>query len=305
MIRFFYVAIFISTIFIFTSSCKKKEFDAYFARPDTLAQPIYQQLQARGRFTNILACIDKAGFKTTLGTAGYWTFFAPNDDAFKAYFTANNITSVASIDSVSAAAIVTYCLLPNSYRKDQLVQFQTSKGPTPNDSYRRKTFFYDFTYKDPSHSGMVVANNRNGNYVAGDNNNKYIPYLIDGYANVQGITGADYTSFFPGSTYVGFNVAGAKVLTADIAAENGIIHEVDQVIKPLPNIEQYITNNPQYSEFRKLLDRVAIYTYDATLTRRYKVLTGKNDSVFIKSYPNTLAFAPNNEGYYNLTQTDA
>jgi len=151
----------------------------------------------------------------------------------------------------------------------------------------------------------VVANNRNGNYVVNDNNNKYIPYFIDGYFNVQGLTAADYNAFFPGSTYTGFNVAGARVVKADIPAENGIIHEIDKVIKPLPNIEQYLASNPQYSEFKKLLDRVAIYTYNPSLTHRYNVLTGKNDSVFIKSYPTSLGFAVNNEGYLALSQTDA
>jgi len=309
MIRLFYGTIFIFSIVILSSSCRKKEFDNYFGRPDTLAPPIYAQLQARGNFTGILALIDKAGLKTTLGTAGYWTFFAPNDAAIQDYLKTNNISSVANIDSVTAAGIVTYCLLPNAYRKADLTSFQTSKGPTLNDAYRRRTFFYDFTYKDPSHSGMVVANNRNAAYVANDNNNKYIPYFIDSYFNVFGLSASDYNAFFPSSVYSGFNVAGARVVTADIRAENGIIHEIDKVIKPLPNIEQYITNNPQYSEFRKLLDMVAIYTFSPTLTHRYNVLTGKPDSVFIKSYPasgtTALAFAPNNESYLNLSQTDA
>jgi len=309
MIRFFYGTIFIFSIVILSSSCRKKEFDNYFGRPDTLAPPIYNQLQARGNFTNILACIDKAGFKTTLGTAGYWTFFAPNDAAFQAYFKTSGFASVAAMDSVTAAGIVTYCLVPNAYREAQLSSFQTSAGPTLNDSYRRKTFYYDFTYKDPAHSGVVVANNRNGAYVANDNNNKYIPYFITGYMNVQGLTASDYNAFFPTSTYSGFNVAGAKVVTADIPAENGIIHEIDKVITPIPNIEQYCTINTQYSEFLKLLNMVAIYTYSPTLTHRYNVLTGKPDSVFIKSYPSAtgtaLAFAPNNEGYLYVTADDA
>lgn len=305
MIRFFYGTFFILSVIILTSSCRKKEFDKYFARPDSLADPIYQQLQARKNFTNILACIDKAGFKQILGTSGYWTFFAPNDDAFKTYFQANGINSVQQIDSVKAAGIVTYCLVQNAYRKDQLSMYQTSKGPTVNDAYRRRTDYYDFTYKDAGHSGMAVANNRNGSYVANDNNNKYIPYFIDGYFSVNGLSSADYNAFYPNSTYTGFNVADAKVVNADIRAENGIIHEIDKVIEPIDNIEQYVTRNPQYSEFRKLLDRVAIYTANPTLTHRYNVLTGKTDSVFIKSYPTSLGFAPNNEGYLNASQTDA
>lgn len=305
MIRLFYGTIFIFSLVVFMSSCHKKEFDNYFSRPDSLASPIYQQLQARKNFTNILACIDRAGYKKTLGTAGYWTFFAPNDAAFTAFFKEHpEYPNLSSIDSTTAAHIVTYCLVANAYRKDQLSMFQTSKGPTPNDAYRRRTAYYDFTYKDPAHSGVVVANNRNGKYVVNDNNNKYIPYFLDGYFATYGLGAADYSAFYPTSTYSGFNVAGANVVTADIPAENGIIHEIDKVILPIDNIEQYVTDHPQYSEFRKLLNKVAIYTYDATLTHRYNILTGKSDSVFIKSYPTTLAYAPNNESYLNLSQTD-
>lgn len=305
MIRLFYGTIFILSIVMLSSSCRKKEFDNYFARPDSLADPIYQQLQSRKNFTSILSLIDKAGYKQILGTSGYWTFFAPDDAAFKTYLQQNHYGSVSDIDSVTAAGIVTYSLVSNAYRKDQLTMYQTSAGPTPDDAYRRKTVYYDFTYKDPSHSGMVVGNNRNGAYVANDNNNKYIPYFIDSYMSTNGLSGADYNTFYPNSAYSGFNVAGARVVTADIPAENGVIHEIDQVITPLDNIEQYVTHHSQYSEFRKLLDRVAVYTPNAVLTHRYNVLTGKSDSVYIKSYPTTLGFAPNNEGYLNAAQTDA
>src|SRR4051812_20294961 len=68
-------------VVLFTN-CKKKAFDEYYARPDNLAAPIYQQLQAKGNFTNFLSLIDKAGYKQTLSTAGYWTIFAPSDSAF-------------------------------------------------------------------------------------------------------------------------------------------------------------------------------------------------------------------------------
>jgi len=286
------------------SSCQKKEFEAIFDRPKTLADPIYQQLEARKNFTNLLACIDKAGLKTILGTSGYWTFFAPNDEAFKAYFQSVGKSGISDIDSVTAADIVTYGLVLNAYRKDQLSMTQTSKGPTPGTAYRRKTYYYDFVYKDPGHSGMTVGNNRNVTYVANDNNNKYISYFLDPYMSFGGLSASDYSSFYPGSTYSGFNVAGANVITADIPAENGIIHEIDKVISPVPNIEQYVANKPEYSEFKKLLDRVAVYTYNSALTKKYNALTGKTDSVFVKSYPNTLSFAPNNEGYLAVTQTD-
>ena len=76
---------FLSVTFFF-SACQKKDWDEDYGRPANLAPPIYQQLQAKGNFTNLLAVIEKAGYKDILGKAGAWTFFAPNDDAFKVYF---------------------------------------------------------------------------------------------------------------------------------------------------------------------------------------------------------------------------
>ena len=63
-------------------SCKKK-FDEYYAPPANLEAPVYNQLQAKGNFTQFLSLIDKAGYKQTLSTAGYWTIFAPTDSAFQ------------------------------------------------------------------------------------------------------------------------------------------------------------------------------------------------------------------------------
>ena len=63
-------------------ACKKK-IDDYYAPPANLEAPVYQQLQTRGNFTQFLSLIDKAGYKQTLSTAGYWTIFAPTDSAFQ------------------------------------------------------------------------------------------------------------------------------------------------------------------------------------------------------------------------------
>ena len=67
---------------VILSGCKKS-FDDYYKRPENLEPPIYQQLEAKGNFKNILAAIDKAGYKSILSAAGYWTFFAPHDSAFQ------------------------------------------------------------------------------------------------------------------------------------------------------------------------------------------------------------------------------
>src|ERR1700743_2905695 len=57
------------------TGCRKAALDKFYNPPSNLSQPIYQQLAARGNFKSLLALVDKAGYKTILGDAGYWTFF--------------------------------------------------------------------------------------------------------------------------------------------------------------------------------------------------------------------------------------
>jgi uncharacterized surface protein with fasciclin (FAS1) repeats len=286
-------------LLLFLAGCVKKEFETFYARPDNLAQPIYQQLEARKNFTSLLACIDKAGYKEILSSAGYWTFFAANDAAFQKYFTEKGISGIAAIDSATSRKIVTYSLVYNAFRKDQLSNYQSPLGVLPNQAFKRKTAYYDFVQTENGETKKIVASNRNGFYVNGDNNNKNIPFFTDQFMNYKGLAAADYNFFYPGSTYSGFNVAAASVVNADIVAENGIIQEIDKVVTPLPSLEQYLASNPNYDGFRALLKRLSSYISNADLTHRYQVLTGFSDSVYVKLYIAALGFSPNNENYLN------
>jgi uncharacterized surface protein with fasciclin (FAS1) repeats len=234
---------------LFLTGCVKKEFEEYYARPDNLAPPIYQQLTARGNFKSLLVCIDKSGYKEILSRAGYWTFFAPNDAAFQNYFAGNGISNASSIDPEVAKQIVKFCLVYNAFRIDQLSNYQSSTGVIPDQAFKRKTVYYDFVQTEPGSGRKIVAANRNGSYSAGDNNNKSIPYFLTSYMNAKGLSATDFNALFPGDSYTGVNVANANVVVSNIVAENGIIHEIDKVLLPLPSIEQYVATNPDYSEF--------------------------------------------------------
>lgn len=291
------------------SGCKKKDFDTFYERPKGLGEPIYQQLQARGNFKHLTAVIDKAGYKDILAQTGWWTIFAPNDAAFEQFFKDQGIEGVNAITDSMAVSIVKYALVYNAYRKDQLSTYQmfgdveTGVGF----AFKRKTAYYDWVQqKGDAEHGKIIATNRNvqsikgvnsSAYVDGDNNNKYIPYFTDQFFSTTGLNQNDYKSFYPNSTFSGFNVAGASVVNKDISAENGMIHEVDRVILPLKNIDQYISNNNNYSEFKSLLDSLKFYTANAYLTHRNFVATGQKDSVYVKGYNGQLAFSINNENY--------
>jgi len=300
------------TVFLF--SCKKK-FDEYYERPANLEPPIYQQLQTKGNFKHLLAIIDKSTYKQTLSNAGYWTLFAPNDEGFTKFFQERGITGVENIDSVTSRAIVQYLLTYNAFTKETLDDYQSSTGWMPNLAFRRRTAYYTGFYNDTALNGQVLPNdakfiqsNRNGTitpYVSADNNNKYITYFTDQYFSGRGLTATDYNYFFPNSQYTGFNVGEAKVVTKDIAAENGVIHEIDRVITPLSSIDEYLRSKPEYSEFKKLYDKYLVnFVLNADATNRYKLLSGDNKPIYVKTYNGALAFSLNNENYLKLQDND-
>src|SRR5438445_7052343 len=210
-----YVVVFAA---LFTS-CKKK-FDEFYARPATLADPIYKQLTDNRKFSNFVTLIDKAGYKNTLAAAGYWTIFAPTDSAFAAdaefaaFIKGRGFNTVDAVDSTTAQMIVQYLLVYNAFEKDRIDDYQSSLGWVPNISFKRRTAYYTGFYNDTSFTGTsykAVASNRNntssntGYYVSADNGNKYIPCFTSDYFAAQGLSAADYNYFYPGSTFSGFN----------------------------------------------------------------------------------------------------
>ncbi|HEX8015289.1 MAG TPA: fasciclin domain-containing protein [Flavobacterium sp.] len=297
----------IFSFLVLLSSCSKDAYDDYYERPDSLEPPIYQQLEARGNFKNLLVLIEKAGYKDILGKAGYWTMMAPNDEAFTKFFQEQGITDVNKVDAETASKIVKYALIYNAFRADQLSDYQSGTGWVPDNAFRRRTAFYDgFQNKTINGKPMVVVgSNRNGGYLSGDNNNKYISYFEKEYFTVKGLTSNDYNFFFPGSTYTDFNLLGGSVKEANIVAENGFIHEVTQVSLPLVNLDQYLENNSEYSQFRKLLeDNLVIYAFNQSATTTYRNFSGKNDDVYVKYYDPTLPYSPNNENFLKQADND-
>ncbi|OLY92797.1 protein of unknown function [Cnuella takakiae] len=303
------VGVMATSALLFTS-CKKGAFNDYYERPAGLEAPIYQVLTAKGNFKTLLAVIDKSGYKGTLSSAGYWTLFAPNDAAFETYFKENN-TSLLSFDSTKAQALVQYLLVYNAFDKNRIDDYQSNTGWVPDIAFRRRTAYYSGFYNDTTATGQVVktiASNRNGAalpYVAGDNNNKYIPYFTDVYFSKKKLSQQDYTYFYPGASFTGFNVAGAAVVNKDITAENGVVHEINRVVAPLLSLEEFLRSKPEYSLFRSLYEKYMVtYQQNTDATRRFALLAKEPATVFVKTFSSLLAFSPNNENFSKLQDND-
>lgn len=305
----------------------KDEFDEYYARPEGLEGPIYQVLsdsvRFRGNFDHYLALVEKAGYKETLSTAGYWTVFAPTDDAFEQYFQANNLSGIDDISEEKAYQIVSYSLIYNAYSLRDLGFYQKGAGQdTLSASFRRKTAYYKGVYKEEV-SGQeldVVDANRNGfdTYALDDNNNKYMPYFMQHYLDRMNLTADDIEGFYD-RPYTGAQVANALVVQSNVVAENGYIHTVDRVIEPMRNIADYLNDKPQYSLFKSILEMEfrtlqsnAALSYDANsypeLTERYAPVYNLGGPVYVKSFTGGYAFSPNNENFLsggNDAQSDS
>lgn len=302
-------------------NCNKKTFDDYYARPASLEPAIYQQLSARGNFSSFLGLIDKAGYKSTLSSAGYWTIFAPTDSAFSAdtefaaFIKNRGFNTAAGVDSTTAQMLVQYLLVYNAFEKTKMDDYQSPLGWVPDLAFKRRTAYYTGFYNDTSYAGQpvkAIASNRNNTgitnsyFVLADNNNKHIPYFTSEFFSAKGLSASDYTYFYPTSSFTGFNVANARVTQKDIAAENGVIHIIDKVVVPAKSIDQYLRNKPEYSLFRSIMERfMVLFVKNAEASRRYQVLKGGADDVMAKVYANLLAFSPNNENYYKLQDNDA
>jgi uncharacterized surface protein with fasciclin (FAS1) repeats len=288
-------------------SCRKKQWDEYYGRPEGLEPPVYQILQSKGGFTSLLACIDKAGYKEILSNAGYWTLFAPTDEAFSKYFKERNISGVEAIDAETAQKIVRYCLVYNSFNTDRLDDYQANIGWQADLAFKRRTTYYEL-FDTATVNGQLlhtIASNRNGAYFPADNNNKYIPFFTNPFFTTAKLTAADYNYFYPGTSFTGLNVLDAKVTESNIPAENGNIHIIDKVLTPLQNIEKYLASKPEYSLFNSMFERFMVtYTENADATKKYQILNNSSDKVYIKFYNAGLAFSLNNENYLKAQDND-
>ena len=299
-------------LFVAVVGCRKKAWDEFYGRPAGLVPPIYQTLTAKGNFKNLLAAIDKAGYKTTLSEAGYWTFFAPHDSAFNVYFKEKGIAGIEQLDSNACRQIVTYCLVYNAFKKERIGDYQstTTIGWVANQGFRRRTANYVGVYDTKDTSGKsikAISSNRNGfaTYVDADNNNKYITYFVDNFMAGKSLTAADYNYFYPNTQYTGFNVLDAIVTEKDILAENGVVQVVNKVITSLPSIDEYLGGKPEYSEFKKLFDKYLVsYVLNQGVTTKYNNINHVATTVFTKTFNPSLAFSLNNENFLKQQDND-
>jgi len=267
--------------------------DAYFERPGWLEPSIYEVLQKQGRFTNYLKCVDRTDYAASLKGNGLFTVFAPNDSAFNVYLKSLNKDSVGQLSKELINQIVSYSIIYNNYSFEHLTDVLNGKWDTLT-SVKKKTTYYETIHQE-TYQGKSIWVYDMPSFIVGDNNYKYIPlYLSRVFERSRSAAQAaeDYNIFYT-SRYTGQNVQSASILKKDMISENGVVHEVDQVLEPLPTIEKLL-NDPDYSEFKSIVNQTGstlepyfiTYTYNKAATDYFKLAMPDStiDQVYLKSY---------------------
>ncbi|HEY5593471.1 MAG TPA: fasciclin domain-containing protein [Paludibacter sp.] len=285
------IPVLLSLVLILLVRCNDK--DAYFERPGWLEPPIYQVLQNQGKFTNYLKCVDRTLYASILKTGGLYTVFAPNDEAFAKYLVSKNLASVSDIPDSLVTKIVSYSIVYNNYSFAHLTDV-LNRGWDSLASTKKKTTYYESIHQEKILGKTAWAFDM-PIYSLNLQNNKYIPfYLSPVFENGRSASQAkvDFEMFY-NTPYTGRNVQSASILTQDMYAENGVAHEVDQVLEPLPTLEKLL-DNPDYSEFKRIINQTDItgnpyfisYTFSKDATSYFNLAfpTKNINEVFTKYY---------------------
>lgn len=233
---------------MFLAGACSNEFDDYYETPDWLEDDAYAVLQSKGNFSNYLKLVDKTKFSAQVKGSGSYTFFAPNDSAFNVWLKEKGYASVDDVPEKVASDIVSYTMVYNQYEASHLGDIWAGALWEDGLSMRKQTPYYKGIYKDdPLGTGdsAYVYDNYYATFAASTQDHAYLPIYTPEYFAKNSLTSQDYASTHKVEFGAYGNVLDAKILSADIYASNGVVHELDKVVEPPYTIDQMMVNYAQ------------------------------------------------------------
>ncbi|MDP4278588.1 MAG: hypothetical protein Q8914_13265, partial [Bacteroidota bacterium] len=254
------------TMLLLFTQCSK-DIDSYYDRPSWLEDPIYQELEANGNFKLYLQALDRTLHASVLKGAGLYTCYAPNDEAFTAWMKDKGYATVAAIPQQEVESLVSYSLVYNEIKADNLGAALVNKVWTPGIAYKYKTTYYPMLTREMYNgdSVWVFDSNNYGGYTYSTKSNmvgnyKYLPVFTKSFFNASSpqLTAADYLAFYPTSTWAADkglgNVGPASIIGDQHLAENGTFYELNKIAEPIPNIYNVLKTDPDCAEIWKLIN---------------------------------------------------
>jgi uncharacterized surface protein with fasciclin (FAS1) repeats len=265
--KVFFVAVLAISFF----SCREEEFYKY-DRPEWLSGKLYSQVEATESLDSFAVCLKKSGIDTIINISGSFTVFAPDNEAFREFFRESpQYNKISDIPAGELEKIVRYHIIQNSWTIAQLGALDVYGWINPDDpnnneprGYKRQTLLQETNRKYPvtiERGVYSITDSLSSNLTRTvfTPSQKYVPLFFDRFLGVAGLSGSDYDFYFQ-SGYSGgkMHYSGARIVSPEIYAENGIAYKIDKVILPLGNAEGVLLREypgHSYNDFLKMVYR--------------------------------------------------
>ena len=284
------------------TSCNQYDLDE--RTPDGWGASIYSWLDEAGNYRNTVQMINDLGYREVLAKTGSKTLFVADDDAYSRFY-AKNDWGVKSYDdlTVSQKKLLLFgSMMNNSMQLNSLPSVE-GNPPREGESMRR------FASSSPYDSVTVLkpSDMPNNPYwkrykdsgvpmvCMMDNTEKTLLQFIEKLLVNKRITNSDYDFLFNFTTkrQAGdASINGVQVANPNIKCSNGFIHQMEEVVMPLPNMAEVIRMKSNVSEYNRLLERYCAPYPDLTpdnngsMTMQYNFLypEHKVDTVYQKRF---------------------
>ncbi len=283
-----FLVIFSIVLLLFTACTETPEL---YTHPDWLGGTNIETLENEGDCTIFLALMEKAGYTIPIEKQ-LFTLFVPRDQAFKAYFAKNGISSVDELAREEAFRLFTMYVVPNPLSRYQMIYEYAWDLESPQGEYgalffRKKTRSLMPSYNEtplyhPIYAGQELTIETDIPV--------WIPFFTDEYMKDYNASsdGSDYEFICRTTKWSGTQWHDAMITDAEVRTSNGFIYFLDRVVDQHPTAEQYLKNNPdKYDVFYQMIQPFATYT-------RWQ--NNKNEIVYRKGY--------NTQKIYNIANPE-
>jgi hypothetical protein len=181
-----------------------------YDRPDWLEGKVYTQIKANPSLSTFAECIERVGYDSIINISGSYTVFAPNNDAFSAYFQEHaTYNSVSDIPVNLLLDIVKYHIVQNPWSKEQLTSLDVYGWIDTLDinnnkprGYKRETLLRiedrNYGVRPKQRSGYMIVDTLESSWnrrVATDSR-KYAPIFFKQYFDIYDLDESDYAFYF-------------------------------------------------------------------------------------------------------------
>ena len=278
------------------SSCSQYDLDE--RTPDGWGASIYSWLDEQGNYTNTVRMISDLGYREVLAKTGSKTLFVADDEAYDRFYR-NNTWGVRNYEQLSTSQkklLLFGSMMDNSM---QLGSLPSVEGNPPREGEAMRRFASSTSYDSVAVlSTQQMPDNpywrryrESGQPMVCMMDNSTVPLVqfIEKQLVNKRITNDDYDFIYNKTTHRqpgDASINGVQVANPNIKCSNGFIHQMAEVVTPLPNMAELLRQKPNVSLFNHLLERYcAPYPLDRSVATQYNYLYDTNmDTVFQKRF---------------------